>query len=84
MGNAYKVGKYRLTTMQNATYNYLKENKGLMSVDQIVNGLYADCIAGRTPDIWTHGEKVAKVTKWCKALVNLKLINTDGARFNCA
>ena len=27
MGNAYKVGKYKLTAMQNATYKYLKESK---------------------------------------------------------
>lgn len=83
MGNAYKVGKYKLTAMQNATYNYLKENKGLKSIEQIVNGLYADCIAGRTPDIWTHDEKIANVVKWCNALVNMKLINVDGKKFNC-
>jgi hypothetical protein len=84
MGNAYKVGRYRLTAMQNATYNYLKKNKGSKSIEQIVNGLYEDCITGRTPDIWTHEEKTMNVIKWCKALVNLKLINADGEKFSCA
>jgi len=77
MGNAYKVGKYRLTAMQNACYNYLKVNKGAKSIEEIVMGLYRDCIEGRTPDIWTHEEKISNVTKWCGTLAHLKLIKKD-------
>jgi hypothetical protein len=84
MGNAYKVGKYRLTAMQMATYESLKEKKGkAQSIEQIVQGLYEGCISGRTPDIWTHEEKTNNVIKWCKTLVHLKLIESgsDG-KFN--
>ena len=82
MGNRYKVGKYKLTVMQNATYNYLKENKGLKSIEQIVQGLYRDCISGKMPDIWTHETKTENVTKWCKTLVHLKLIKECDGKFN--
>jgi hypothetical protein len=41
MGNAYKVGKYKLTAMQNACYNYLKNNKGKKTIDAIIRGVYS-------------------------------------------
>ena len=84
MGNAYKVGRYKLTAMQNSTYNYLKESKKPKSIDEIVYGLYKDCIEGRTPDIWTKETKIENVIKWTKTLVHLKIIETDGSNFYCA
>lgn len=82
MGNAYKVGKHRLTAMQNATYNFIKDSKKPRTIEQIVYGLYKDCIEGRTPDIWTHEAKTENVTKWCKTLVHLKLIKECDGKFN--
>lgn len=82
MGNAYKVGKYKLTAMQSACYNYLKENKGQKTIDEIIIGIYSYYKDSRCTDIWTYEEKVENVTKWCKTLVFLKLIKERNGKFN--
>lgn len=86
MGNRYTIKikdsrPIKLTAMQNATYNFLKENKGSYSVEQIVYGLYKNCINGITPDVWTPEEKCDNVTHWCTALVRLNLISSEGDKF---
>lgn len=81
MGNKYKVGRYKLTAMQNATYNYLKNSNKPKNIDEIVYGLYKDCIEGKTPDIWNKEDKLNNVKKWTKTLVHLKIIKTDGNNF---
>ena len=78
MGTAYKVGKYKLTAMQNACYNYLKNNKGTKTIDAIIRGVYSCYKDSRCPDIWTYEEKVENATKWCNTLSHLKLIQSDG------
>ena len=69
MGNRYKVGKYKLTVITKCYFNYLKEKKGLKSIEQIVQGLYKDCISGKMPDIWTHETKTEKCNKVVQTLV---------------
>jgi hypothetical protein len=79
MGNAYIAGKYKLTAMQNACYNYLKDNKGQKkTIDEIIRGVYSCFKDDTCPDIWTYEEKVTNVTKWCNTLTHLKLIQSDG------
>ena len=86
MGNRYTIKikdsrPVKLTAMQNVTYNFLKENKGAHSIEQIVYALYKNCINDITPDIWTPEKKREDVTHWCTALVRLKLISTEGDKY---
>lgn len=83
MGNAYRVGKYKLTAMQNATYNYIKGLKKPQDITQIVSGLYAKQISGELPDLWNKEDKINNVKKWTKTLVHLKIIETNGSNFYC-
>lgn len=83
MGNRHRVGKYKLTAMQNATYNYIKVFKKPQNIEQIVQGLYAKQISGELPDLWTKEEKLKNVLKWTKTLVHLNIIETDGSNFYC-
>lgn len=81
MGNAYKVGRLRLTAMQNECYNYLKNNIKPQTIDSIIKGVYY-CYPGHScPDIWSYEEKVFNVSKWCSSLVHLGLLDKEGEKF---